>query len=391
MDFFNRFYQTDRSFFESKNCIHTATEIAHQMLAWRELCEILRSKKNEANDFFSRLGNLKEYRIILTGAGSSGFTGEAAVFSINKSAGLNCEAIHTTDIVSAPHSVLADKPTLLVSFARSGYSPESMGAVICARNIIKNLYELSFVCDGASALCRLTGESPRGLSIVMPERTLDKAFAMTSSVSAMLLACFALFNIDKLDSIISDIGLLADSVEMQGLAEKAKTWAAKNYDRLVVIGSGCNKGLAREAALKTLELSSGTVCSSAESALAFRHGPKSIINRNTLTVHFISNDPLTYKYDLDLLAEICSESAGNRVIALSAKEIPFKTDENISIPALNYSYAGDLCCGINFLVFAQLLAMFKSINLNIPTDNPSVSGKLSRVVKGVTLYEMDRI
>ena len=45
------------------------------------------------------------------------------------------------------------------------------------------------------------------------------------------------------------------------------------------------KGLAREAALKMLELSDGTVVALAETPLGFRHGPKTIVNGKTLVVH----------------------------------------------------------------------------------------------------------
>jgi tagatose-6-phosphate ketose/aldose isomerase len=393
MSYYDTFYQEEQSFFESKQCQHTSAEIARQPAVWRELCEILYEKKDEISSFLGKAGSLKDKRIIFSGAGSSGYIGETAAFIVNKSAGLHCEAIHTTDIVASPYSVLLrDRPTLLVSFARSGNSPESTGAVNCARSIINNLREIAIVCNKATALYHLPGKAGKGMNVVMPSKSLDKAFAMTSSVTSMILACFAIFNIDHLDDIIKDIRLLADSVEKQGigLVNRAREWAARDYERLVIVGSDCNKGLAKEAALKTLELTSGIVAAGAEGTLGFRHGPKSIINDKTLTVHYISNDPLCRKYDIDLLREIHSEKAGNRVIALSVDSAPLAVDENIVIPSINSNFGSDVYYGINYLVFNQLLAMFKSIHLNIPTDNPSVSGKLSRVVKGVALYDMAR-
>jgi tagatose-6-phosphate ketose/aldose isomerase len=206
----------------------------------------------------------------------------------------------------------------------------------------------------------------------------------------MLLACFAVFNIEKLDEIIKDIYLLAKNIDQQStdLSAKAQKWAQRDYSRLVIIGSSYYKGLAREAALKTLELTAGNVCTNSDSALSFRHGPKSVVNKHTLLVHLISSDPLTAHYDMDLLKEINSEKNGNLIIALSGNDIHLQTDENIVIPLNGYGITGGICYGINCLIFCQILAMYKSINLGIPTDNPVFTGKLSRVVSGVTLYEM---
>jgi tagatose-6-phosphate ketose/aldose isomerase len=194
-----------------------------------------------------------------------------------------------------------------------------------------------------------------------------------------------------LDEVVQNISLLAENVEGQSvkLSETAEKWARTSYDRLIVLGSGCCRGLAREAALKTMELSSGVVNAAYDNALAFRHGPKSAINEHTLTVHFISHDPLTAKYDRDLLKEIYSQKNGNMVIALGEERPPFEADERIVIPPDAYGIGADLWYGINCLVFCQLLAMYKSINLNIPVDNPALNGRLNRVVTGVPVYELN--
>ena len=60
----------------------------------------------------------------------------------------------------------------------------------------------------------------------------------------------------------------------------------QGFDRVVYLGSTELKGLAREAALKMLELTDGKVVAVAESPLGFRHGPKTILNGNTLVVVF---------------------------------------------------------------------------------------------------------
>jgi tagatose-6-phosphate ketose/aldose isomerase len=231
----------------------------------------------------------------------------------------------------------------------------------------------------------------------MPEGTNDKGFAMTSSVTSMTLACFAIFSSggsfagssSAPDALCSDIeGLAATldkkSVELGGLARK---WAAHGYNRLIVLGSGCCRGLAREAALKSMELSAGMVNTNYESAMGFRHGPKAVINDDTLTIHFISPDPLTVKYDRDLLSEITRQKKGNKIIALSANPLSEKFDEGIVLNA-GYKTSPELFYGISYLVFCQMLAMYKSQSLGLTVDNPVPGGELTRVVSGVTLYDL---
>ena len=389
MENFRSFYGTDLSNFESKGCTFTSSEIASQGEIWRKLCNILQEKKDEIASFQKKTESIKNLRIIFTGAGSSSYVGETAACIINRTANIHCEAISTTDIVSSPFSVLhRDTPTLLVSIARSGNSPESVGAVQYARSIVKDLWELTIVCDGNSALAKSTAESSKGMILLMPEGSNDKGFAMTSSVSCMVLACFAFFNNKRLDAICNDINNLADLVDQKGphFAEIAKSWAEKNYERLIIIGSGCCKGIAKEAALKSMELTAGTVNTGSESALGFRHGPKTVIKDNTLTVHLISTDPLTEKYDMDLLKEINTQKKGNKVIVLSTVSV--KADENIIIPAVNKNADTELYFGLCALVFCQLLAMYKSISLGLSVDNPVPTGEVSRVVSGVTLYAL---
>jgi tagatose-6-phosphate ketose/aldose isomerase len=207
----------------------------------------------------------------------------------------------------------------------------------------------------------------------------------------MILSSFVFFNIARLEKIRSDILLLAETVEKEsaGLAAISRRWAERDYDRLIVIGSGCCKGIAREGALKSMELSAGAVNASCESSLGFRHGPKAAIKDNTLTIHLISTDSLSAKYDLDLLKEIGEQKKGNKLVALSPEPVSSPVDENVVIPALGGGADRELYFGICALVFCQMLAMFKSIYLGLPTDNPVPTGELTRVVSGVTLYDLE--
>ena len=384
------FYGLEDSFFEERGCINTAAEISAQPFLWKELSRMLTAKKKDISAFMKRLGNLRDMRIILTGAGSSAFIGEALAGFVAKSSGIKCETIHTTDIVCAPETVLfADIPTLLISFARSGNSPESTGTVQYARKIVKNLFEATIICNSSSKLYDITAESEKNIILVMPEGSNDQGFAMTSSVTCMLLAGFAVLNYEKIDEIVKDISHLCENVSNSSLrlAEMALKYARKFFDRATYLASGGLKGLAHEGALKMIELSGGEVNAGFDSATGFRHGPKSVIQDNTLTLHFISNDTFTSKYDIDLLKEVYREKKRNFVAAICPDNIKdVAADDVIMLPSGGYGITADLCMGINGLVFSQILALRKSMALGVTTDNPAPEGQVNRVVKGVTIY-----
>jgi len=385
-----KFYGVSPEYFAEKSCEHTSLEIAHQPAMWRALCGVLQENKQAISDFLARVGSLDDVRIIATGAGSSGFVGRAVAGFVAQKGGVICDAIHTTDIVSAPDAFLADMPTLLVSFARSGNSPESEGAVRYARKKIKDLYEVAIICDGTSRLAVTTKESDKSLVLVMPEGTNDKGFAMTSSVSSMALAGFALFNIDRLDEITRDIKNLADHVEQNGrsMSESAKLCASWGFERNWFLGSGPLNPLVHEGALKMMELTNGAVVAGHNNSPEFRHGPKTVINPKTLTVHFVSNIPFTAQYDIDLLNQLYQERNGNKVVALCNADNVVNADLSVGYTTTGYGFAEDICVGIQGLVFMQLLSMFTSLALGVPTDNPSPSGLVNRVVQGVTVYDL---
>ena len=47
-----------------------------------------------------------------------------------------------------------DQPTLLVSFARSGNSPESVAAVTLANQLVKSCYHMTITCNEGGSLYR---------------------------------------------------------------------------------------------------------------------------------------------------------------------------------------------------------------------------------------------
>lgn len=366
-----------------ENISWTRREIMQQPATLRRTQALLHADRAVISAFLEPLLAQPRLRVILTGAGTSAFIGECLAPCLSHHLGRTVEAIATTDIVSAPHLYLnGEVPTLLVSFGRSGSSPESVAAVDLVDRMVGDAHHLIVTCNAAGELAKRGGA--RTHVILLPEETHDRSFAMTSSFSAMMLAALStLGGIDALDSRVPAIASgVADMLER---AEPiVAELAARRFDRVVYLGSGVFRGLAREAALKLMELSDGAVVTAFDSALGFRHGPKTIITDRTLVVVFVSNDPLTRRYDLDIVAELRGDAQAGEVIAISAAKGAMAA---ITVGGLSDATDADLL--FPFIVPAQLFALHVSEALGLTPDRPNVSGTVNRVVQGVRIHAVE--
>lgn len=358
----------------------TRREIAQQPATLRATQKLLSESRGEIEAFLAPLLARAELRVVLTGAGTSAFIGECLAPWLSRALGRSVEAIATTDIVGAPDLHLrADAPTLLVSFGRSGSSPESVAAVELVDRRVAEAHHLIVTCNAEGELARRGGD--RTHVIVLPEATHDRSFAMTSSFTAMTLA--ALSALGGIAAMEARIEAIAAGVEdMLARAEPvAAALAARGFDRVVYLGSGVFSGLAREAALKLMELSDGAVVTAFDSALGFRHGPKTIITDRTLAVVFVANDSLTRRYDLDIVAELRADGRAGEVAVISAR-----ADKGATIALDGMDDAPDADLLFPYIVPAQLFALHVSLALGLTPDQPNASGTVNRVVQGVRIH-----
>src|SRR5262245_22333793 len=282
----------DESELQQRGALWTAREIAQQPAMLRQTHARLAADKDALERFLQPLRARAAMRVVLTGAGTSAFIGECLAPDLAAKLAARVQAIATTDLVSAPFLHLeAETPTLLVSFGRSGNSPESVAAVDLANRFVSEIHHLAITCNPQGALARAAATAGNGMTILLPEETHDQSFAMTSSFSCMLYAALvALAGVEDLRG--ERIAQAVDAV-IATQADAVKELAAKGHERVVYLGSHIFKGLAREAALKLLELTDGGVIAMHDSSLGFRHGPKTVVNDRTLVVMFLSNHAYT--------------------------------------------------------------------------------------------------
>ncbi|WAA13102.1 SIS domain-containing protein [Fervidibacillus halotolerans] len=376
-----------------KKGIFTAKEIVQQPEVWRKVYEDFIVKKELFKMFMNEIIEKHErIRIIFTGAGTSAFIGDTIVPELRcqGQSQYEFEAIPTTDIVASPKKYLVETdPTILVSFARSGNSPESVAAVKIAKEYINDLYQVVITCNKQGELAKNTVDDPKSFLFLLPDEAHDKGFAMTSSFSGMALAAYLLFSSDS-SFTDEDIARLIESGKsiIPIVANTVDDLLSFDFKRIVYLGSGSFGQLSHEAALKMLELTAGKTVAIHESSLGFRHGPKSILNEETLVVLFVSQDEYTKKYDLDMLREIKGDGMAKVVVLMPKKDEEMETfaDWLIPIEPKNDKWKNDFLLTIQYIIFAQTLALKKSLSLGITPDNPSPEGRVNRVVKGVTIY-----
>jgi tagatose-6-phosphate ketose/aldose isomerase len=377
---------------ETAGGIWTAREIAQQSAVWTQIERVMTHQAGALRGFLDPLLQRRNLRIVLTGAGTSSFVGECLAPALKRRGHCRVDAVATTDMVGSPETWFEPAlPMLLVSFARSGNSPESIAALTLAEQCVPDCHHLIVTCNDAGDLYR-QGQRQRNAHVVLlPEETNDRGFAMTSSFTGMMLAASLAFDLLPQDRPAA-LSCWASHMLAVGLPFIANL-ARSGFERVVYLGSQEFKGLAREAALKMLELSDGNVVALAETPLGFRHGPKTIVNGRTLVVIFLCNDPHARRYEMDLLRELRADGVAARVVALYAGETDAAlTDaaqaDGIAVPgAID---AADLALCFPYAMFAQTLAFLQSLALGLRPDAPNARGVVNRVVQGVSIYPWNR-
>lgn len=365
----------------------TEEEIRQQPKSWMRSLKNIAAKRHDIDSFLAPLLQNSDLKIILTGAGTSAFIGDIIAPWLARHTGKDFVAVPTTDLVTNPVDYLhAEQPTLLVSFARSGNSPESVAAVDLANQIVTSCHHLTITCNEAGSLYQNAAKSENALPLLMPAETHDRGFAMTSSITTMMASCLAVFAADLINTAtFQDVATRCQQILDSHRDFSETVFEDLPYKRIVYLGSGGLQGVARESALKVLELTAGKLAAFYDSATGFRHGPKSLVNGETLIVQFISSYPYTRLYDLDLLAELRRDGQAMRVVAISATTSPeIEAGPHIMLPAAREFI--DVEQAFCFLIYAQIFALAESIKAGITPDTPSASGTVNRVVKGVVIH-----
>lgn len=369
----------------------TTREIYQQPDVWKEAFESYQARRDEIAAFLKGIADKHDYiKVILAGAGTSAYVGDTLVpyfKEVYDERKWNFNAIATTDIVANPQTYLKKEvPTVLVSFARSGNSPESVATVDLAKALVDELYQVTITCAAEGKLALQAHGDDRNLLLLQPAASNDAGFAMTSSFTSMMLTALLVFD-------PTEFAVKAERFEvLSSLARKVldnvadvKELVDLDFNRVIYLGAGPFFGLAHEAQLKILELTAGQVATMYESPVGFRHGPKSLINEDTVVLVFGTTTDYTRKYDLDLVREVAGDQIARRVVLLSDQAFGL---ENVKEVALGCGgVLNDVYRVFPYIVYGQLFALLTSLKVGNRPDTPSPTGTVNRVVQGVIIHE----
>ena len=376
-----------------RGLVHTPREIAQQPDTWGKTFELFCNQRAGIQDFLESAGVRGESGspviVYLVGAGTSDYTGRAISCLLRKHWQCEVIAVPSTDLLTQmDQMILPGRKYLWVSFSRSGDSSEGVAVLEKARERFPNIHHIVISSNPDGRMLKDSAADPNTLGICMIDEANDRGLAMTSSFSNMVIfgQCMAhIQNIDAYEPVLRKLVAAGKSV-LPRAADCAASVAKQGYKKACFVGSGTLREVARESALKVLEMTAGKTLTMTESALGLRHGPMAALDDQSLFVCFLSGDKGVQGYERDLLREIGSKKIARRRIVVGGSELA--TDsyaEDYLAPAGVTGIADEYRAPVD-VMFGQLLGLFSSMQWKLMPDSPSPGGVITRVVEKVNIY-----
>ena len=353
----------------------TPGEIARQPDTWRKTFQLVAEKLAAMRNFIDETA---KHKVIFTGAGTSDYIGQCLAPHWRRNGFRHTDAVPSTTLLTEFADYFGkNELCLLVSLSRSGDSPEGVRLLEILLEQNPLVRHLVITCNQNGSLAQLAS-SAQVYCLVLDEATNDQGLAMTASFSNLLLAGQL---IAEQDFAFIETLCHAGERMLRQAPRLAKDLAAQDFSRACFLGSGALYGVAREAALKTMELTAGRIITMAETPLGLRHGPLSALNAQTLLVLFLAHEPNRRNYELKLWEEVKKKKLGcTQVIVCNNAAEQVAADF-----VLDYSAPGlpDINRPPVDVIFGQLYGLFASLRFGLQPDSPSPSGAISRVVASI--------
>jgi len=269
--------------------IECYTEIMTQEHAWQESVRVSLQHKAETSAFFEAT---KPTELFFIGCTSPFYAGTVASAFWKAETATPARAISSSELVMFPslyYTGLDSKP-VLVALSRSGKTTET----IWAMEEFERRYPGRSVLIGCNPQGRLA-EMAR-LKIFLPESG-EKTIAQTRSlgsmlISALMMAAFQSGNLDAIERLQS-APARASAILKNSEATVKALFENKRYQNIFILGGGFLYGIALEAGLKCMEMSNTDAFS--YTFMESRHGPRSLIDQNSLVIGLYSRSGLHYE------------------------------------------------------------------------------------------------
>lgn len=303
---------------------------------------------------------------LFVGCGSSFYLAEAAAASWTLLTGQHARALPASELLLFSDLANATGSGLQsVIISRSGSTSE---AVRAANLLSRESPTLGITCTADSDLERACHQT---LHISSAN---EKSMVMTRSFTAMLLALQHLAasraqRPDFLDAL--QRVAIQFQTQVQSMSQRVQAFVEKHsFADFVFLGQGPFHALAREAALKVMEMS----CSYSQSfhTLEFRHGPKAVVSPETCLTFFLSESAI--EAESEVLAEMKELGGVTIAVCNLATDAIRRSSDLVFEFGLD---APELAALAAFVAPSQLLGFFTGLKKNLNPDEPK---NLSRVV-----------
>ena len=333
----------------------TYEEIMSQVDAWKDALRAVIDQRDE----LQRLWTQNAYeQIIVTGCGSTYYLALTAASLIQTKTRRPARGVPSSELLLNPNSIyVADQRTLLVVISRSGATTETVQAA------------QQFTEQGRGEIIVIScyGDKPLNpfatINLVAPQGQ-EVSVAQTRSFSAMLVMAEQLTNVLSGEPVRSDLFDKASREYVEAALQFAERYVdAERFTRYFCLGGGSRYGIAAEAMLKMKEMS----LTSAEPfhAMEFRHGPKSMIDTETVVIGLISD--ASWAAEMAVLEEM--KALGATTIAIGSRP-----EADVMVERTSLAYV---------MPVLQWLARQRAVAKGIDADHPR---NLEQVVHLATLH-----
>lgn len=331
-------------------------EITSQPQVWRAVWQRLQGLRDAVSGLlFSECWD----SILFAGCGSTHYLSLAAANLYQQLTGQRTQGLPSSEIALFPSGVYPDIPpqrVLLIAVSRSGETSETLWAV--HEHQRRRQPVLTITCRGNSPL------ATESQAVVAVDEADEQSVAQTRSFTSMYLAAQYV------------AGLAADGREFLAAVEQLPSQGQSlfdrygaliaqlggmSWDRIIVLGSGTNYGLACEGMLKLKEMA--LVASEAYHFLEYRHGPISLVDEKTLVVGLLSDTAAAI--ERDVLDDV--RRLGGHTLAVGERLPGPEAASYIMSLETGLPY---LARGVLYLVPLQMLAYHQARARGLDPDRP---------------------
>ncbi|MGA3132101.1 MAG: hypothetical protein ABSD59_14940 [Terracidiphilus sp.] len=368
---------------------HTLREILQQPATWLQTGAQMVPLAEELRTLVAGIRT-----VVLTGSGSSEYAGECVRLPLQKELFVPTQTVGGSALLThGGQAINPLRPGLMVSFGRSGDSPESVEAISIILETEPEIRHLVVTCNSGGRMATTYRDDPRVKLVVLADSTNDRSLVMTSSFTNMVLAAAFLGFLERPDQYLALLRSLSERAEelLCGHIDLLASLARRDFDRVIFLASGARLGSARESALKMVEMTAGKVFAVSESYLGLRHGPMSAVHPNTLVVCSLSSDRLVRAYECDLIRELNEKQLGTAKL-IFGEEIPsdLVQSKDVVIECRGLETLGDDNMPVLDVILGQVLAFFRCLKEGLRPDSPSNDGVINRVVQEFKLHRAGR-